>query len=139
MRKMTVALAAMAASALLVGPAAAGGGPNGTFVQFDNDGGTGEAICDSYWKTTGSGLVHEWREDTDCMFQGTAGLHLVFKPASKFSAPDCDEGSLHSITGWTNPGYGEYAGDDGDLSDFLTTGEVYHVCFYPWGEQELTS
>lgn len=100
------------------------GAKNATFVKFTYN----TAEYDSYWMTTGSGLVHEWRFD-----EGGHNLHFVFKPAGKFEAPDCDTENLYtSMTNWSysmGP-YGEAGGDEADLANYLTEGDLYHVCYY---------
>lgn len=98
-----------------------GGGPNGTFVRF--------AGLDSYWKETGSGLIHEWRT--------TDNRHLVFKPYDKFESADCDEGYLHSFLWTAHIGYDQsYPFDEANLEDFLEVGEKYWVCIYEWDSEK---
>lgn len=118
--------------------AQAGGGPNGTYVHFEQ---AGSYDCQTFWKTTGSGLIHEWRYDESCApFAGEVGLHLVFKPASKFSSADCDADALGSAAfTWTGAGYTDLSDDEADLGDFLALNATYYVCFYPWGDQEVTA
>lgn len=138
-RQVLIFMLVVAFAMTTLSPALAGG-MNGTYVQFTQQSGSGIVTCDTYWKTTRSGLVHEWRNDTDCAFQSNDGLHLVFKPTSKFSSPDCDtEGLLHTVPNWTfnYEAYGELTGDEAELSGFLTPSSTYHICFYAWGEQEL--
>ena len=100
------------------------GAKNATFVKFTY----GTTEYDSYWMTTGSGLVQEWRFD-----EGGYDLHFVFKPAGKFEAPDCDTENLYtSMTNWSysmGP-YGEAGEDEANLADYLVEGDLYHVCFY---------
>lgn len=124
-------IAVGAASAVLFGsmvlPVFAGngnngkGGPNGIHVIFSG--------LDSYWMTTGSGLIHEWRT--------TDSRHLVFKPASKFDSADCDEGYLSSFLWNAHYGYTQdlaNTNDEANLQDFYSDAEHYWVCIYPWGE-----
>jgi hypothetical protein len=124
MKKLIAAGIAGAALLVTALPVLAGA-KNATFVKFTY----GTTEYDSYWMTTGSGLVHEWRFD-----EGGYDLHFVFKPASKFEAPDCDTENLFtSMTNWTYsiPPYGEVlAGDEAQLADYLTEGDYYHVCYY---------
>ena len=131
MKKLTV-LVLMALLFLAVGGALAGGGPNGTYVHFEQ-GGTYD--CHTYWRMTGSGLVHEWRSNPECAaYGGTTALHLVFKPLSRFTAPDCDDEGLLGVSLWTaNLGYYiDYTDDEANLDDFITDGNEYWVCFYDW-------
>ncbi len=120
-----VLVLALAATASLVW---AGGGPNGTFVHFDN--------CYSYWLRTGSGLLHEWRYGLPSCgsYAGESSLHLVFKPVSKFEYADCDDEGYLGGFKWTAHPYTEHTDDEGDLTDFLNMGDQYWVCFYEWGE-----
>lgn len=114
---------------LMAGTSYAGGGPNGTYVHFQQ----GAYDCETYWKMTGSGLVHEWR--TECApHQGTSALHLVFKPYPRFPYADCDDEGFLSSTLWTAnlAYYTDYTDDEADLEDFLVNGAQYWVCFYSW-------
>ena len=119
-------------------PAAAGGRNNTTHVKYDRP---PDLTCDTFWKTTGSGLMHEWRDDPGCSpIAGEHSLHIVFKPdGRKWSEPDCDSGPdlLAAVTGWTFlGGHTDYPAnegvDDGDLTDFLTPHDSYHLCIYRW-------
>jgi hypothetical protein len=104
-------------------PAMAGGVKNTTYVKFSSSG----TVYDSYWKMNPNGLVHEWRT--------TDSYHFVFKPAGgKFTAPDCDAEDLVNAFSWTfnYALYTDLGGDDGDLTDFLTPGASYYVCWYNW-------
>jgi hypothetical protein len=119
----------------LASAASAGGGPNGTYVSFDVVGGY---TCHTYWLTTGSGLIHEWRTgEINCpAFGGEESLHLVFKPITKFAAADCDDAPYLGTIQWTyNPAqYTDLGGDEGQLADFLQNSATYWVCFYSWNE-----
>ena len=98
------------------------GGPNGTFVRFDN--------LDSYWKTTESGLIHEWRT--------TDNRHLVFKPVDKFMAAECEEGYINSFLWTAHTSYDQsYPFDEADLKDFITSGTQYWVCIYEWNSNKV--
>ena len=64
-------------------------------------------------------------------------LHLIFKPASRFTEAACDDaGLVIEIPGqWTlDAGYIDLDGDEADLRDFLgQDGEdFWWVCFYTW-------
>ena len=52
MKKRLILIIVLALLMISVGSAYAGGGPNGTWVQFSG--------CDSYWRLTGSGIAHEF-------------------------------------------------------------------------------
>lgn len=126
-----VVVLALAATASVVW---ARGGPNGTFVHFL----AGSLDCETYWLKTGSGIVHQWRNDLSCApYNGFYNLHYVLKPVDKFASPDCD------IEGYLDPGvdkmttfdasdYVDLPGDEGDLTDFLTDGASYWRCLYEW-------
>jgi hypothetical protein len=121
---------------VVAGTVLAGGGPNGTYVHFLQ----GSYDCETYWRMTGGGLVHEWRYNTACApYSGHVGLHLVFKPTWKFSAPDCDDDGYLGFSLWTaNLGaYTDRTDDDADLADFITHGSQYWVCFYEWNYAEV--
>jgi hypothetical protein len=134
-KKVLIVLVVVLALTAIASMAQAGGGPNGTFVYFVQ---SPNYHCYSYWLTTGSGLVHEWRYgDPSCAaYAGKYSLHLVFKPVSKFEYADCDDEGYLGHTGWTfNPApYADMTGDEADLDDFLTPGQRYWVCFYEWTE-----
>ncbi len=137
MRKLATltAVTVLAMTLGLASAARAGGGPNGTYVRFQ----TGGYDCDSYWLTTGSGLIHEWRtgEETCSTLGGEESLHFVFKPMTKFAAADCDEAQYIMEFPWTYNA-GEYTDDlvddEGNLGDFLLNTAQYWVCVYSWNE-----
>ena len=136
MRKLATltAITVLAMTFGLASAARAGGGLNGTYVHFL----TGPDDCYTYWLTTGSGLIHEWRtgEPTCSAFGGEESLHLVFKPMTKFAAADCDvESFLGSFPWWYNAAqYSDVGGDEGQLADFLQNTAGYYVCIYSWNE-----
>lgn len=100
------------------------GGPNGTFIRFEN--------IDSYWKTTESGLIHEWRT--------TDNRHFIFKPVDKFIEADCGEGCLNSFSWRGHTNYDQsYQFDEADLEEFIETGKRYWVCVYEWNSNKQNS
>ena len=114
--------------------ALAGGSKNGTYIHFEQSGGYD---CHTYWNKTGSGLVHEWRNNDECApYAEYTSLHLVFKPQGKFFYADCDDADLLGISSWTAnlANYTDHGGDEADLAEFITDGENYWVCFYMWGD-----
>ena len=122
MNKKLMIIFAVVLSLLIItsGIALAGGVKNTTYIKFNGGG-----WKDSYWKTTGSGLVHEWRT--------TDNRHFVFKPVGKFSAPDCDTDKLIDAFLWTSHSY-EHDMDvsEATINDFLPYGDQFYVCMYRW-------
>lgn len=131
--------------ALGVGTVLAGGAKNGTTVFFNTlQSSTGDYVyCEGYFKTTGSGIVHEWRDNPECVPYAptipSPSLHLVFKPAEKFDSPDCDADEIVYWSGlWTmnTTTYQDVPGadDEADLEDFLGEAGVdfWQVCIYEW-------
>ena len=137
MRRRFVLLLVLCLVVLVALPAAAGGRNNTTYVKYDRPGGF---TCETFWKTAGSGLMHEWRDDPRCSpIAGEYSLHIVFKPdGRKWSEPDCDAGPdlLAAVTQWTFlGGHTDYPNgevDDADLTQLLTVGDSYHLCIYRW-------
>lgn len=126
--KKLIALATASFAFLFLASNVMAGAKNATFVKFLQGGNEME----SYWMTTGSGLVHEWRYD-----EGGYDLHFVFKPADKFEYSDCDSENLwfsnnnwsYSLGGY----YEEYSdpdADEGQLTEYLIPGDHYRVCAY---------
>ena len=128
--------------ALGVGSVLAGGAGNGTLVKFlyyDYQG--TEYYCEGYFLETGSGIVHEWRDNVECINWGQpiTSFHLVFKPTDKFDEDDW--GNNDNLMG-CNPGpwtlteaYVDLDDDEADLTDFF--GEryekTYWSCVFQWG------
>jgi hypothetical protein len=131
MKKRLILILVLGLLLVTFSSAYAGGGKNGTYVHFDQ----GTTECHTYWRMTGSGLVHEWRNVCE-PYNGQYSLHLVFKPTTKFSSADCDDDGYLGSSLWTaNLGaYTDYQDDEKDLGDFLTNGAKYYVCFYSWGD-----
>ena len=122
MNKKQVIIIAIVVTLLIAttGIALAGGVKNTTYIKF-----FGGGWKDSYWKTTGSGLVHEWRT--------TDNKHFVFKPVGKFSAPDCDPDKLISAFKWTSHSYPhDMDVSEGTIDDFVPYGDQFYVCMYHW-------
>jgi hypothetical protein len=141
MRGRLTFLAVVVAVIGMAMPALAGGTNNTTYVKFSPTTGSNAGVeLDSYWMTSPSGVVHEWRT--------TDSRHFVFKPAGeKFTAPNCDTRLYDEIGNDIGPNpdfisafsstihysnYNELDGDDGDLADFLEDGVTYYVCMYHW-------
>jgi hypothetical protein len=123
MNKKQLIIIAVVLSLLILtsGIALAGGVKNTTYIKFFGSG----AWKDSYWKTTGSGLVHEWRT--------TDNRHFVFKPVGKFSAPDCDADKLIDAFTWKSHWYEhDLVVSEATIDDFLPYGNWFHVCMYRW-------
>ena len=94
----------------------AGGIKNTVYVKFGD--------LDTYWKTTSSGLVHEWRT--------TDNRHFVFKPVGKFKAPDCDDDAINAFK-WTSHTYPhDMTVSEATINDFLPYGNQFYVCMYKW-------
>lgn len=86
-----------------------------TFVKFIQGGTTN---YDSYWVTI-NGVQHEYRAD---------GYFQFYDPTDFVS---CDAGYTQSFNWVFNQaGYQDLEGDSGNLTDYLTPGESYHVCKY---------
>jgi hypothetical protein len=133
--------------ALAPSSALAGGARNATFVKFEQAGVfyPGPYYCEGYYMETGNGIVHGWRENPECVpyqpFITEYKVHMVFKPASRFSEPDCDDKGYITEVGpatgtgpWTlGDSYKELPGDDADLSDIFGE-QSFWVCFYEWTE-----
>lgn len=145
--KKRILIVALVMVALLAGVTGvtAKGSRNATTVFFQTANSfTGEFVyCEGYFMETGNGMVHEWRENPECIPYAPAipspSLHLVFKPAEKFDSPDCDDQKILYWSGlWTlNPAtYQDLPGalDEADLSDFLGEPGVdfWQVCIYEW-------
>jgi hypothetical protein len=84
------------------------------YVAFESGG----THFDSWWETI-DGVHYEYRADHNFQFH-PSDFH------------DCDLNGLTSSWNWTydSGAYTDLGGDVGDLGDFLTDGEVYHVCMY---------
>ena len=129
---LIVLMLAMGAGAVL-----AGGAKNGTFIRLDQTG----HYCEGYFLETGSGIVHEWRNNPECVpyapYITEAAVHLVFKPADKFPEADCDDSGFifrFRMSGHLPLSYTDLGDDEANLRDFLgQDGEQYWwVCFYEW-------
>lgn len=122
MRNKTTKMTGLLLIAALALPAA---GESKTYVEFNE----GSTVREAEFMTTGSGIVHEWREGDS--------VHIVFKPAADFG-PECEEGAIAHVANWdlAQKGYGTHytevqGSDEGDLVDFLPLGTAFHVCIYP--------
>ena len=118
--------------ALVAGTALAKGG-NRTFIRFMQYSGGEGYYCEGYFMETGSGIVHEWRNNPECINYGDTSLHLVFKPTDKFEDEGCDdENCFGCYPGpWSlNSSYVDLGDDEADLADFLE-GEFW-ACVYLW-------
>jgi hypothetical protein len=123
MKKKKLIIIAIVLSLLILttGLALAGGVKNTTYIKFFGSG----SWKDSYWKTTGSGLVHEWRT--------TDNRHFVFKPVGKFTAPDCEDDGLLNAFKWTSHSYPhDMTVSEATINDFLPYGDQFFVCMYRW-------
>lgn len=152
-RRFMIVLLVLVMVGLISVPVIAGGAKHGTYVYFEIQKMIAPDVyadyfvpCEGYFMETGSGIVHEWRDNEECMaypeaFIPSASLHLVFKPQSNFSGPDCDdEAQLYWSGEWTlDPvTYGDLdlanQNDDANLTDVLgIPGEdMWWVCIYEW-------
>lgn len=119
--KMLVTISAIAtlvvAMLLVATPLLAkGGSAKGADIWFYQGGDPGTVFKGIYSKT-GSGIIHQWRYEP-------VDLHLLFKPASKFSKPD--EGG-YFYWQFTASIYTETDLNPGELADFFTDGAYYWV------------
>lgn len=109
-------------------------------VKFDYTDETGtEYYCEGEFLKTGSGIVHEWRDNPECINWGmpVTSFHLVFKPMAKFQE---DEGGGENLLGcypgpWLlTDAYVDLDDDEADLTDYY--GEPYEqgywACVYEW-------
>jgi hypothetical protein len=144
---LVILLLVMGSSAVV-----AGGAKNATLVLFEIQKMIAPGVyddyfvyCEGYFMRTGSGIVHEWRDNPECLaypeaFIPSASLHLVFKPAEKFDSPDCDDKSTLYWSGlWSiDETYQDLdlpnEVDDANLADFLGEENVdfWQVCIYAW-------
>jgi hypothetical protein len=123
-KKLLICLLLVLVLSLVAGAASAKGSKNSVYIKFFGSVG---GWVDSWWHKTGSGLVHEWK-----VMPNGDRQHLVFKPVSKFKAPDCDDNAFRTAWNWKAVSYTHHPDSDGDMSDFLTVGRLYHICYYPW-------
>ncbi len=120
MRKAIIvsAVGALLLGTLLVIPSALGkgGSAKGTEVWWYEGALGAGPVHKAIFRTTGSGIVHEWRYAPD-------DRALLFKPVEKFSEPD--EGEDYIL--WTyNPGqYTIAPGSPGQLNDIYTPWAQY--------------
>ncbi len=119
MRKVILvsAIGAFLLATLLVAPSALGkgGSAKGTEVWwYEGSLGAGPLIK-AVLRTTGSGIVHEWRYQPD-------DRALVFKPVEKF--PEPDEGDYFLWT-YIPAQYAIAPDSPGQLSDIFTPGAQY--------------
>jgi hypothetical protein len=131
--------------ALAPGSALAGGARNATFVKFEQAGLKPNPedpypyYCEGYYMETANGIVHGWRENPECTpyepYITEYKVHMVFKPTSRFSEPDCDDEGYIIEVGpwWLDDSYQELSGDDANLSDIFGK-QSFWVCFYHWTE-----
>jgi hypothetical protein len=109
------------------------GAGNRTFIRFMQYSGGEDYYCEGYFMETGSGIVHEWRNNPECSIYGDTSLHIVFKPTDKFEDEGCDdENCLGCYPGpWSlNETYVDLGDDEAELADFLA-GEFW-ACVYLW-------
>ncbi len=95
-----------------------------------------EYYCEGIFMKTGSGIVHEWRDNPECISWGMpiSNFHLVFKPTDKFDNEGWEEeGLLGCFPGeWVlDNTYIDLGEDEADLTDFFTA-DSYWSCVYLW-------
>ena len=95
-----------------------------------------EYICEGIFLKTGSGIVHEWRDNPECINWNApiTNFHLVFKPTDKFDNDDWEQdGLMGCFPGeWVlSDAYVNQTGDEADLEDFFTA-DSYWSCVYVW-------
>jgi len=95
---------------------AAGGSAGGADIWF-YEYGDPTTLSKAIFSETGSGIIHQWRYEPQ-------DRHLVFKPVSKFPAPD--EGN-YFYWRFIASRYTEIDPNPGSLSDFFTDGAWYWV------------
>jgi hypothetical protein len=126
--------------AISVATVLAKGSKNGTLVIFEYTDEQGiEYYCEGHFLQTASGIVHEWRDNVECVNWGLPmySFQLVFKPTDKFDNEGWEEeGLLGCYAGpWMlTDAYVDLDGDQGDLSDFFgePNEQTYWVCVYSW-------
>lgn len=120
MRKLVTisAIATLVVAMLLVATPllAKGGSAKGADIWVYQDG-KPETLIKAIYSKTRSGIIHQWRYEP-------VDLHLLFKPASKFSEPD--EGG-YFYWRFTASIYTETDTNPGQLADFFTDGAYYWV------------
>lgn len=144
-KRLFVLVGALLLLVLVTGSVLAkGGASNGTFVRFMQTGvlpGVDPSYCEGFFLEASSGIVHEWRNNSECIpyapYITETSLHLVFKPVTKFQEADCDDSDFvfQVPYEWTlTADYIDLADDEADLRDFLGQDDEQYwwVCFYYW-------